>query len=191
MPALIAAAEARALGVVALVVAGDLTAVAAAAAGCETAVHVVLGQSIRTGDGRLTALFLTHEIPAGRSLRETIALAAAQGGFVVAPHPDDPDAPDPAELFEAGRAIDAFALVRPERGRAGDETARVARAAGIRVVGGSGARRPTDVGRVCLALPPFRDADGLRGALRDARIVRRRRPVLTARTAVQRRGRHD
>jgi predicted metal-dependent phosphoesterase TrpH len=50
---------------------------------------VLVGEEIRTRDGDLIAVFLTHAIPPGLSAAETIAAIREQGGLVGIPHPFD------------------------------------------------------------------------------------------------------
>jgi len=49
--------------------------------------EIVVGSEITTADGHLLALFIEHDVPAGRSALETIGLVHEQGGLAVAPHP--------------------------------------------------------------------------------------------------------
>jgi predicted metal-dependent phosphoesterase TrpH len=52
-----------------------------------TSVEIVTGSEIATLDGDLLGLFLTDDIPKGRSAAETIDAIHSQGGLAIAPHP--------------------------------------------------------------------------------------------------------
>lgn len=56
-------------------------------------VEVVVGEEVSTAEGHLLALFIEHELPAGRPAAETIAAVHAQGGLCVAAHPYDRSVP--------------------------------------------------------------------------------------------------
>lgn len=49
--------------------------------------EVVVGEEISSREGHIIGLFLTDEIPAGMSARETIAAIEAQGGIAIVAHP--------------------------------------------------------------------------------------------------------
>lgn len=51
-------------------------------------IDVVPGCEVTTADGHLLALFVTSDIPAGKSLIETVRLVGEIGGICVAPHPE-------------------------------------------------------------------------------------------------------
>ena len=50
-------------------------------------IKVVPGVEITTADGHLVALYVTHPIPPGLSLRDTVLCVAEQGGICIAVHP--------------------------------------------------------------------------------------------------------
>ncbi len=50
--------------------------------------EVIPGCEVSTTDGHLLALFITHPIPAGLSLAETVKRVGRQGGLCIAPHPE-------------------------------------------------------------------------------------------------------
>jgi predicted metal-dependent phosphoesterase TrpH len=52
-------------------------------------IHVLTGCEITTREGHLLAFDIAREIPAGRSLLETILRVADQGGFCLPAHPTD------------------------------------------------------------------------------------------------------
>jgi len=49
--------------------------------------EVVVGEEVSSKEGHVIGLFLTEEVPAGMSARETIAAIEAQGGIAVIAHP--------------------------------------------------------------------------------------------------------
>lgn len=52
-------------------------------------VLVVKGEEIRTTDGEVMGLFMSKEIPAGLSLRETVSQVKEQGALLCVPHPGE------------------------------------------------------------------------------------------------------
>ncbi len=50
-------------------------------------VEVVVGEEVQTLDGEVLGLFLSEDVPSGRSAQETIDIIHGMGGVAVAPHP--------------------------------------------------------------------------------------------------------
>ncbi len=49
--------------------------------------EVIVGEEISSREGHILGLFLTEEVPAGMSARDTIAAIEAQGGVAIVAHP--------------------------------------------------------------------------------------------------------
>lgn len=137
---------------------------------------VILGEEIRTIEGEIIGLFLSHTIPARLSPEETVAAIREQGGIVYIPHPFDHyrreamgrrtleriiDRVDAIEVFNARVLIaQDNALAR--------ETARVH---GLAMAAGSDAHTPQEVGRAYVEIEPFHDAVSFLGALRRGQVA--------------------
>ena len=176
--AIFAACLARDVAAVALIQTGAIDAALTAKAAAPPELTVVVGQEIRSAEGTVIALFLDTPIAGGTSLTDVAAAVALQGGLLIAPHPDSPDAPAPEVLRALGPAVAAHALVSGPPAAAVDEAARVAHGMGLLVLAGSGARRVTEIGSPVLRMLPFTDAASFLHALAEAQVVRRRRVLL-------------
>ena len=52
-------------------------------------VRIIVGEEVTTGEGDITGLFLTEQIPPGLGVEQTIKMIKTQGGIVYLPHPFD------------------------------------------------------------------------------------------------------
>lgn len=52
-------------------------------------VKIIRSEEITTSQGEIIGIFLTQAIPAGLSLKQTLAAIHSQGGLAIAPHPFD------------------------------------------------------------------------------------------------------
>ena len=172
--ALVEAAAARGLGGLALIALGDVDTALSAARNAPPDLQVVVGQKVMTSDGMVIALFVQRQIGNFSTLREAADAIHAQGGVVVAPHPDLPGAPSPERIRAAIGEIDCHFLVTGGLSQADEDAIALARGIGAVVIGGSGARRPEEVGALTLRMGAFHDGPSLLAALPDAQIVRRR-----------------
>lgn len=135
---------------------------------------VLIGEEIRTRDGDLIAVFLSHAVPPGLSAAETIAAVREQGGLVGIPHPFDRFRGSISK-GEVLRNLEALAStvdwVESWNARllAGDgnvRAAELARAAGVPGIAVSDAHTTTEVGVASTALQGDPSTpDGLRAAL--------------------------
>lgn len=180
-PALVVAAcRAGGIGVVAVAAPGGLAPALAVARAAPPDLAVVVGQEIATADGALVGLFLTEAIPDGLAPDEAAAAVHAQGGVVVAPHPDaTPGPPSPAAMRRLAGVIDCHELTPAalEDASAGEVVRRMHRI-GVPCVGASGAARPGEVGAALTEIRPFHGPADFLDALGEARPLlppRRRR----------------
>ena len=167
---------------------GGLEGVALAA---EYGLRVIPGEEIKTAQGEVIGLFLSHTIPGGLSFAATIIAIKAQGGVVYVPHPFDrlhmvPSYSllrqhaaeiDVMEVFNARLAFPSF----NERAELFAQRYRIPAAAG------SDAHVLPGLGTALTGMAGFEGPDDFVAALADSRIVRRRKSViyLTARKFVQ------
>jgi glycosyltransferase involved in cell wall biosynthesis len=172
--AIVAASRARGLGAVAVASPegiGPAMAVAAAAPGD---LAVVIGQEIATADGALVGLFLSRDVEPGLDPEAAAAAVHAQGGVVMAPHPDGPAPPPSAHAMRRlGGEVDCRELMTgAAQGPAEDEAARLARRMGVLGCAGSGAGRPQEIGAAVTELRAFHGPSDFLDALADAHLAR-------------------
>ena len=135
----------------------------------------LVGEEIKTRRGELLALFLTEEVPAGLSLRETIARVRAQGGLVGVPHPLDhlrDEAIGRAALEEIHAELDFVEVfnarvIYPADNRLAQE---LASAWGLPGSAGSDAHAPFELGRAYVELPAFDSAESFLVGLAQGQI---------------------
>lgn len=171
---IVAACRERGLGAVAAASPDGIAPALAVAAAAPDDLAVVIGQEIPTADGALIGLFLTRDVEPGLDPQAAAAAVHAQGGVVMAPHPDGPAPPPSAQgLRRLGGEVDCRQLVSGTApGQAEDETARIAQRMGVLGCAGSGAVRPEDVGSAVTELRPFHGPSDFLDALGEARLAR-------------------
>ena len=171
---IVAACRERGLGAVAVASPDGIAPALAVAAAAPGDLAVVVGQEIATTDGALIGLFLAREVEPGLDPLAAAAAVHAQGGVVMAPHPDGPaPPPSPQTLRRLGGEVDCRQLVTgPAEGTGEDETARIAQRMGVLGCAGSGAARPEDVGSAVTELRPFSGPSDFLDALGEARLAR-------------------
>lgn len=188
---IVAACGDRGLGAVAVAAPEGIGPALAVAAAAPPDLAVVVGQEIATTDGALIGLFLVRDVPAGLPPSEAAAAVHAQGGVVMAPHPDGPaPPPSPQALRRLGGEVDCRQLVGGAAEGPGDaEAARIARRMGVLACAGSGAGRPEDVGAAVTELRPFHGPADFLDALADAHLARPPRRRRARQPQGRRRGR--
>jgi phosphatidylinositol alpha-mannosyltransferase len=171
---IVAACRERGLGAVAVASPDGIAPALAVAAAAPDDLAVVVGQEIPTTDGALIGLFLVREVAPGLDPMAAAAAVHAQGGVVMAPHPDGPaPPPSPQALRRLGGEVDCRQLVTgPAEGTGEDETARIAQRMGVLGCAGSGAARPDDVGSAITELRPFSGPSDFLDALGEALLAR-------------------
>ncbi len=136
---------------------------------------VVIGQEIPTTDGALIGLFLVRDVEPGLDPAAAAAAVHAQGGVVLAPHPDRVAASAlaarrcaawPARLTAASWSTGAA------EGHGEEEAVRIAQRMGVLGCAGSAAERPEDVGSAVTELRPFHGPADFLDALAEARLAR-------------------
>ncbi len=142
--------------------------------------RVIVGEEIQTQKGELLAYYVQEEIPGGLPVEEVIRLLRQQDAFISVSHPFDPHRSgwSEADLRKLAPQVDAIEVynarcLRANHNRRAEEFARQNQ---IAAMAGSDAHTPAEIGGVVVHLPHFEDAEGLRQALRQARIESRLSP---------------
>ncbi|MCZ2126728.1 MAG: PHP domain-containing protein [Anaerolineales bacterium] len=136
---------------------------------------IIVGEEIMTTKGEILAAYVTEEIPAGLSPRETIERLRAQGAFVSVSHPFDAlrsGGWKEADLLEIVPFVDAIEVfnsrcIDPRFNRQAQEFAEKYNLPGTV---GSDAHGIVEVGRSVLLLDAFDGAEGLRKVIRGAKF---------------------
>ncbi len=138
---------------------------------------VIVGEEILSNQGEIIGYFLTEKIPPRLSPEETVARIKAQGGLVCIPHPFD--------RFRSGAKLHNHALekliadidlieVFNSRTMLLRDSARaleLAQRQGLPGTAGSDAHIVREVGSTYMEIPEFNDAEQLRQALRQGKIL--------------------
>ena len=144
---------------------------------------VIPGEEVKTADqGEVIGLFLSEEIPRGRSFAETVAAIRAQDAVVYLPHPFDrmhaiPDAVtlhrhrdelDVVEVYNARLLFEAY----------NDEALRFARKYDLTMGAGSDAHVLQGVGTGVMRMRAFEGHEEFLASLRTGQVLRRPRSLL-------------
>ena len=142
--------------------------------------RVIVGEEIQTQKGELLAFYVQEEIPGGLPVEEAIRLLRQQGAFISVSHPFDPYRSGwrEADVLDLAAQVDAIEVYNARCLRASYNRQAEAFARRHQILGmaGSDAHTLAEVGGVVMHLPHFEDAEGLRQALRQARIESRLSP---------------
>ncbi len=141
--------------------------------------RVIVGEEILTTQGELLAYFVTEEVPAGLTPKETIARLRAQGAVISVSHPFDytrKGAWRMEDLEAILPLVDALEVfnARSWRAAANRRAAEVARRAGLPGTAGSDAHAYAEVGRVRMRLPAFSDPASFLRVLSAGEVLGRR-----------------
>jgi predicted metal-dependent phosphoesterase TrpH len=159
----------------------NITSAAVAAAERGISARVIVGEEIRTQEGDVIGLFLTHRIPYVLPLAEVAGLIRAQGGLVYLPHAFDPGR---SSLGEAADRLCADGLAdvievfnakiedQAHNRQAADLAARYDLPGGA----GSDAHDPEGIGAAYLEMPDFDGPREFLARLADAKIAGEHRP---------------
>ncbi len=183
---IVQAAEERGVRIVAVVAPGGIEPALEVHRVAPDGLHVIVGQEIETREGVIAGLFLTHPVPDGLSLDDSLRRVRDQGGITVIPHPEVTMAPPAAALRAVSHLIDCHEGLTPARPAAqATEGALLLQRAGLVVTAGSGATTPAEIGTAGVMMRPFAGPDGFLASLGEARPVRRRRSLrsLSARSS--------
>lgn len=150
---------------------------AALAAADPSLPRVIVGEEMASRQGDVVGLFLTHEIPGGLGVLDTISLIREQGGLVYLPHPFDSMrratmAPAWVETVAAAADVVEVANGRALTWEANRRALQLASRHATRLGAGSDAHYLGEVGRTYLELrspPLLRSPSAFLLALRQAR----------------------
>ncbi|MCS7219710.1 MAG: PHP domain-containing protein [Anaerolineae bacterium] len=140
---------------------------------------IIVGEEVSTDRGELLAYYVQEEIPAGLPLHEALCRLRAQGCVISVSHPLDRyrrgSAMGRETLLQIIHQVDAIEVFNSRCLCSADNqrAAEVAREFGLPGTAGSDAHSAMEVGRSCLELPPFYDAEGFRRSLKEARLIGR------------------
>jgi phosphatidyl-myo-inositol alpha-mannosyltransferase len=163
------------LDVVAIASPDGVKVASAIAAAAPAELTVIRGQEIASADGSVVGLFLSQDVPSGRSFAETADLIHAQGGVVLIPHPAAAVTPSAAVLRTHAARVDCLELASPAGGPAQRPVLRAARELGLVISAGSGAAGPAGLGAVGVEMRPFGDGRDFIEALAESELIRPRR----------------
>ena len=129
--------------------------------------RVIIGEEILTTKGELLAAFMTEEIPARLTPRETIARLRDQGAFISVSHPFDVLRSghwQEEDLLEIAPLVDAIEVfnarcISPDYNRKAVE---FAEQHDLQGTVGSDAHGAYELGRAAMLLPDFDDAESLK-----------------------------
>ncbi len=138
---------------------------------------VIVGEEVRSSGGEVIGLFLSDEIPGGRTPDETVDRIKGQGGLVGVPHPFDrlrsalrhEDMVRLRDKIDFVEALNARIVFASDNGRAW----RFAEANGLAMSAGSDAHSPAEVGRAYVEMPEFDGPQGFLAALRAGQLAGR------------------
>ena len=142
---------------------------------------VIVGEEILTNRGELLAAFVKEEIPAGLSPQETIRRLREQEAFISVSHPFDAirsGSWELKDLEEIAPLVDAIEIFnsRCMLPIINWQAQAFAQQYGLPGTAGSDAHSTWEVGRAVLILPQFEGADGLRVAIKEAKVRGRMSP---------------
>lgn len=156
--------------------------------------RVIVGEEILTTRGEILAAFVTEEIPAGLTPRETIRRLKEQGAFISVSHPFDRFREGgwmEQDLLEILPLVDAVEVYnsRCMLPRFNHEAQRFAEKHNLAGTVGSDAHTAFELGRSTLWLDQFEGPEGMRAVIRKAKFETRWSPPwihLSSRYAVLR-----
>ncbi len=170
------AAMERDIRIVAIAAPGDIEPALEVHRAAPDRLHVIVGQEIDTREGTVIGLFLTHSVPDGLSLEDSLRRVRDQGGVTVIPHPEAAAAPSAAALRAVGGLVDCHEGLTPVRPAAqATEAALLLQRTGLVITAGSAATAAAEMGTAGMLMRPFAGPEEFLRALGDARPVRRRR----------------
>ena len=136
--------------------------------------RVIVGEEIQTTQGEVLGYFMRAHVSAGLTPMQTIETLKAQDAFISIAHPFDPhrgttwSESSLAEILPYIDAIEVF-NARCLSNKANLQAEAYAHKHRLACMVGSDAHSLYELGRACLILPAFDDADSLRKALVSAR----------------------
>jgi predicted metal-dependent phosphoesterase TrpH len=135
---------------------------------------IVVGEEVKTSSGEILAYFLKERLPKGIAPEEAFRRLKEQGAFISLSHPFDTQREHWTEE-EVERFLPFLDGIEVFNSRCIDHKANAralacAQTYGIPQMVGSDAHVPREMGRSTLILPEFHDAEGLRQAVKSARL---------------------
>jgi predicted metal-dependent phosphoesterase TrpH len=123
---------------------------------------VIVGEEIKTTHGEIIAYFVSEEVPAGLSPKETVARLRDQGAVISIPHPLDSKRNSAMGLESVLTIIDDVDALEVRNARCvlvkdNDAAAELAVQHGKLQTAGSDAHIPYEIGNCYLEMPPFED----------------------------------
>jgi predicted metal-dependent phosphoesterase TrpH len=167
---------ARQKGIDRLIITDHNTVVGARAAQVLDPELVIVGEEIMTTRGEILASFVTEQIPAGLTPRETIHRLRDQGAFISVSHPFDKfrsGAWDEADLLEILPSVDAIEVFNSRCMLPGFNrlARRFAEKHNIPGTVGSDAHATFELGRSLMQLEPFEGPQGMRKVIRTGKPI--------------------
>jgi hypothetical protein len=141
--------------------------------------RVIIGEEIKTTKGELIAYFVREMIPPGLEPEEVIERLRSQGALISVSHPLDwmrDGAWSMEDLRRIMPLVDALEVfnARSWCSRSNRRAAGLAAGSGLLGTAGSDAHAYSEIGRVIMRMPLFRNAEEMRNALATAHIAGRR-----------------
>ena len=138
-------------------------------------IPVILGEEIKSTEGDIIGLFLSHEIPRDMSPAETVAAIREQGGLVLLPHPFDGlrrSALGRAAVDSIVDDIDIFEVFngRTLLRRDNDAADRYADEHSLIKSVGSDSHLAAEIGHCCQSMRPWDDPQDFLASLREAEL---------------------
>jgi glycosyltransferase involved in cell wall biosynthesis len=173
---LLAEAEARGLGAIAVTDHNEISGALAAEAKARR-IKVIVAEEVKTADqGEVIGLFIREKIKRGMSMQETIAEIKRQGGLVYVPHPFDRmhAVPDYKHLLAVLDEVDVIEVFNARVAIAEFNAEAVRFAAKYRITAGAGsdAHVTQGLGSVRIRMRDFDGPQEFLESLRDADIAR-------------------
>jgi hypothetical protein len=143
--------------------------------------RIIVGEEIMTRQGEILAFFVQEQIPPNLEALQTIEILRQQGAFISVSHPFD--------LLRGGRwelrdleaiapQVDAIEIFNSRCVHNGynEQAETFARLHNLPGTAGSDAHALFELGRARLVVPPFKDAEELKGVIREAQMKGKRSP---------------
>ena len=158
LDSVMAACQLRGLGAVAITDHGAIE--GALALRARAPFPVIVGQEIKTTEGEIIGLFLSHRVPKRLSPEETIAAIREQSGIVYVPHPLDRVRRSPIRPGALALILDQVDALEVFNSRVtlpsdNDRARQLAETHGIPGGAGSDAHTAREIGRAYVMMPAF------------------------------------
>ena len=142
---------------------------------------VIVGEEIMTRQGEILAFYVQELIPPGLEALQTIQILRQQGACISVSHPFDQMRGGHWELRDLEAItplVDAVEVFNARCMHPGynEQAQTFARLHDLPGTAGSDAHALFELGRARLLVPPFKDADELRGVIRQAQVQGRLSP---------------